>query len=71
MKLKVPYHKLKEFEDGKNHLVEIINYWLNGNVEDVPVMWRSIVAALESDSVDEKRLAKTIADKYCHSATSK
>ena len=71
MMLNVPYHKRKEFEDEKNPLVEIINYWLNGNVKDVPVTWRSIVAALESDSVDEKGLAKAIADKYCHSATSK
>ena len=66
-KLHVPYHKLKEFEKEADQLAAIINYWLNGNVEDIPVTWRSIVAVLESSSVDERGLAKTIKDKYCQS----
>ena len=64
-KLHVPYHKLKEFEKEVDPLAAVINYWLNGNVKDVPVTWRSIVAALESSSVDERGLAKIIMDKYC------
>ena len=65
LKLHVPYHKLKEFEGTKNPFVEVINYWLNGNVKDVPVTWRSIVTVLESSSVDERGLGKTITKKYC------
>ena len=65
LKLHIPYHKLKEFEKEADPLAAVINYWLNGNVENVPVTWRSIVAVLESSSVDEKGLAKTIGDKYC------
>ena len=65
LQLHVPYHKLKEFEDTKNPFVEVINYWLNGNVKDVPVTWRSIVTVLESSSVDKRGLAKTITKKYC------
>ena len=65
LNLHVPYHKLKEFEHTKNPYVEVINYWLNGNVKDVSVTWRSIVTVLESSRVDEIRLAKTIMAKYC------
>ena len=67
LKLHVPYHKLKELEEEKNPFPTIIYYWLNGNIEDLPVTWRSIVAVLESSSVDERGLAKTIMDKYCQS----
>ena len=67
LKLGVPYHKLKEFEEEKNQLAALMNYWLNGNVKDVPVTWRSIVAALEASSVDESGLAMTLECKYCQS----
>ena len=66
LKLKVPYHKLKEFKKESNPLIEVISYWLNGNV-NVSVTWRSIVTVLESSSVDERGLAKTIMKKYCQS----
>ena len=67
LKLHTPFHKLKEFEKEANPLAAMINYWLNGNVKDVPVTWRSIVTVLESSSVDERGLAKTIMDRYCQS----
>ena len=66
LKLHVPYHKLQEFKHESNPLIEIVSFWLNGNVRDVPVTWRSIVTAVESSSVDERTcLAKTIMAKYC------
>ena len=71
LKLRVPYHRLKEFEKDSNPLMEVINYWLNGNVEDVPVTWRSLVAVLESSTVDERGLAKTFMKKYCPSEQQK
>ena len=67
LRLHVPYHKLKEFEKEENPLAAVVNYWLKGNVKDVPVTWRSIVAALEAASVDERGLARTIREKYCPS----
>ena len=67
LKLHVPYHKLKEFEKESDSFAAIINYWLSGNVKDAPVTWRSIVAVLESSSIDERGLAQTIMDKYCQS----
>ena len=67
LKLRVPYHKLKEFEKESDPFAAVMNYWLNGNVKDVQVTWRSIVTALESSSVDERGLAKSIMDKYCQS----
>ena len=63
--LRVPNYKLREFKKESNPLIEVIDYWLNGNVKDVPVTWRSLVAVLESSSVDERGLAKTIMNKYC------
>ena len=64
LKLHVPYYKLKEFEKEADPLAAVINYWLNGNVKDIPVTWRSIVAAL---GVEERSLAQTITRKYCQS----
>ena len=71
MKLRILYCKLKEFEKEANPLSAVINYWLNGNVKDVPVTWRSLVAVLESSIVDERGLAKTIMEKYCPSEQQK
>ena len=73
MKLHVPYHKLKEFkkEPESRAFAAVINYWLNGNVKDVPVTWRSLVAVLKSSIVDERGLAKTIMEKYCPSEQQK
>ena len=41
-----------------------IDYWLCGNVPDVPVCWGSVVTALESKQVGEAGLAKIIRVKY-------
>ena len=67
VQLGIPYHMLKEFEKETDPLSAVINYWLNDNVEDaeVPVSWRSIVAALESSYVGETGLANKISRKYC------
>ena len=70
LKLHVAYHKLKEFEKEGDPFAAVMNYWLKGNVKDVPVTWRSIVTVLESSSVDERGLAKTMMKKYCLSESS-
>ena len=66
VQLGIPRHILKEFEKEVDPLSAVIDYWLNGNVEGVPVSWRSIVAALESSHVGEAGLAKEVSKKYCH-----
>lgn len=67
--LNVPFHKLKEFEKDEHPLPCVINYLLtNGISEDCsPLSWQSIVEALESKSVSEPGLARSIAKKYCRS----
>ena len=65
VQLGVPHHKLKEFEKEADPLSAVIDYWLSGNVEGVPVSWRSIVAALKSNHVGETGLANRISRKYC------
>ena len=63
VQLSIPYYKLKEFKKEDDPLAAAVDYWLNGNVEGVPVSWRSIVEALKSSG--ETGLAKRIEKKYC------
>ena len=63
IQLGVPRHKLKEFEKDSDPLSAVVDYWLKGNVKDVPVSWKPIVEALEY--VGEMSLADTIRMKYC------
>ena len=68
IQLGIPHYKLKEFEEERDPLSAIIEYWLNGNVLEsaaVPISWKSIVAALKADSVGEPGLAEQIYKKYC------
>ena len=60
VQLGIPYNKLKEFEKEDDPLSAAVNYWLSGNVKEVPVSWSSIVAALESSHVGETGLANRI-----------
>ena len=60
--------KLKEFKEIEDDpFSAVIDYWLNDNVEDaeVPVSWKSIVAALKSSYIGETGLANRISSKYC------
>lgn len=65
IQLGIRHNKLKEFETENEPFSASINYWLNGNVKEVPVSWQSIVDALSSSNVDENGLAQKIAEKYC------
>ena len=65
IQLGISHSKLKEFEREDDPLSAIVNFWLRGNVEGVPVSWKSIVEALKSKHVGETGLASTISKKYC------
>ena len=65
IQLGISHGKLKEFEKEADPLSAMIDYWLNGNVEEASVSWRSVVAALESSHVGETGLANKIKKKYC------
>lgn len=65
MQLGISYGKLMELKKEDDPLAASVDYWLKGNVKDVPLSWSSVVAALESRHVDEHGLAKEIKDKYC------
>ncbi len=65
VQLGVPHHKLKGFEKTNDPMAESIDYWLNGNVEDVPISWNSVAEALCSKHVDERGLAMRISKKFC------
>lgn len=65
LQLGISHSKMQMFKDEKEFLPAVIDHWLNGNVEAVPVSWESLVEALESAHVGEPALAKEIASKYC------
>lgn len=65
VQLGIPYIKLMEFKKEDDPLIAVFYYWLEGNVKDVPVSWRSIVQALSSDLVGRFDLALKIEAKYC------
>lgn len=66
IQLGISRNKLQDFRRESDILSAAIDYWLKGNVTDVPISWTYLVRALESDYVDEPGLARTICSKYCH-----
>ena len=64
MLLKIPRHKLKEFEKEAEPFVAVVDYWLGGNVKNTSLTWKTIVKVLQDDYLDEKGLADTIKKKY-------
>lgn len=71
VQLGIPRSMLMIFKREDDPLVAAIDYWLNGNVEDVPLSWKSVVTALNSKHVGEPGLAKKISKKYCNSVEKK
>ncbi len=67
IQLGIPRSKLKEFEEERDPLSAVIDYWLNENVTkpDAPISWKTIVKALKSEYVGEPGLAEKISKKYC------
>ncbi len=63
IQLGIPYCKMMEFKRDGDILSAAVNYWLSGNLPDVPITWESLVTALESDYVGESGCAKKIKDK--------
>ena len=65
IQLGISHAKLMELKQDGNLLSAALDFWLSGNVPDVPVTWASIVEALESDFVNETGCANRIRAKYC------
>ncbi len=67
VQLGIPRNKLLEFEEERDPLSAVVDYWLKGNVAElvVPISWKSIVTALESDYIGELGLAGQIRKQYC------
>lgn len=57
--------KMLQFKQEGDVLSAAIDHWLCGNVEDIPITWRSIVKALQSGYVGEPGHAEAILKKYC------
>ncbi len=72
IQLGIPQYKLKEFEKEIDPLSAVMDYWLQGNVEQTkPRSWKSIVEVLKSDHVGQPGLAETIRKKYCQQEENK
>lgn len=72
IQLGIPEHQLKEFEsnypEARRCFSELISYWLKNSER---VSWDSLTTALESPSVNEKKLASELREKYLPSLLSK
>ncbi len=64
--LSVPYHKLKKFEKEDDQFSSTFHYLLsNGTAGGIPLTWKAIAEALDSDFVGEHGLARSIRKKFC------
>ena len=61
----IPRNKLMEFQKEDDPMAAGVDYWMNGNVENASLSWRSIAKALRHRRVKESMLAQQIEDKYC------
>ena len=63
----IPRSKLLEFQEGRDPLSAVIDYWLRGNVTEpvVSISWESVVATLKSEYVGEPGLAEQVSRRYC------
>ena len=66
IQLGIPRSKLMKLKLEEDLLAAALDYWLNGNVPDIPITWTSIVRALESNYVNETGCAMRIRATYCH-----
>lgn len=64
VQLGIPRAKLMEFQREDDPVAAGVDYWLNGNVENISLSWRSIVKALRNRHVRELTLAQKIEEKY-------
>jgi len=58
IQLGIPHYKLKEFEKEEHSFAAVIDYWLNGNVENAPISWEYLIVALKS--LGELNLAEAL-----------
>ncbi len=65
IQLGISRSKMLLFKQKDDILSEVVDFWLRGNVPDVPITWGSVVKALKSKQVGEPGLAKVISEKYC------
>ncbi len=65
VQLGIPHDKLEEFKEERDPLSAVVAFWLNGNVADIPISWKTIVEALKSIHVGEPGLAGEISQQYC------
>ena len=71
IQLGIPRSKLLEFEEERDPLSAVIDYWLKGNVTEsvTPMSWKSIAVVLKSKYVGEPGLAEQISNKYKQEVT--
>ena len=63
IQLGISNSKFHEFKKDGDPFIEGLDYWLKGKT-DVPTTWESVVAAMESLSVEEPGLAKSLRERW-------
>lgn len=71
IQLGISRNKLLEFENVKDPLSAVVDYWLNGNIEESvsPFTWEFIVEVLKSKHVDAPGLAEMVRKQYLENIT--
>ena len=64
IRLGIPREQMVKFKQEGDVLSSAVDYWLCGNVKDVPVTWAFLAEALDSDYVGASGCAKKIREKY-------
>lgn len=65
IQLGISRSKMLQFKQEGDLLSAAVDYWLCGNIKEVPIAWRSVVEALLSNYVGEAARADAICAKYC------
>ena len=67
IQLSISHSKLMELkQQQEDFLAAALDFWLCGNIPDVPITWKFLVDALKSAHVDEAGCANRIKAKYCN-----
>ena len=65
IELGIPFCKIEMFKKDGDFFATTMDFWLKGNIVNVPITWEYLVTSLESDYVSEIGLAVDIKKKYC------
>ena len=65
IQLGIPLSKIEMFKKDGDFFATTMDFWLKGNIANVPITWEYLVTTLESKHISEIGLAADIKKNYC------